>query len=86
MLQIDVSEPVGVVSARIIFGIVVKSYGETQTLAVLNSDLQSAISAHVNLESTHVGYPPLDRSPRPARSDVFHVWIDLVQSPCFWIV
>ena len=44
MLQIDVSEPVGVVSARIIFGIVVKSYGETQTLAVLYSDLQSDIS------------------------------------------
>lgn len=44
MLQIDVSEPVDVVSAGIIFGVVVKSYGETQTLAVLYSDLQSAIS------------------------------------------
>jgi hypothetical protein len=63
MLQIDVPEPVDVVSARIIFGIVVKSCGETQTLAVLYPDLQSAISTHVNLEGTHVGYLPLDRSP-----------------------
>ena len=44
MLQVDVSEPVDVVSAGIIFGIVVKSYWETQTLAVLCSDLQSDIS------------------------------------------
>lgn len=84
-LQIDVSELVDVVSAGIIFGIVVKSYGETQTLAVLYPDLQSAISAHMTLEGTHVGHPSLDRSPRPARSDVFYVWIDIVQPPCFWI-
>ena len=43
MLQIDVSEPVDVVSAGVILGIVVKSYGETQTLAALYPDLQSAI-------------------------------------------
>jgi hypothetical protein len=85
MLQIDVPEPVDVVSARIIFGIVVKSNGETQTLAVLYPDLQSAISTHMNMEGTHVGHFSLDRGPRPARSDVSHVWIDLVQPPCFWI-